>query len=96
MSIEHTLISENIEIGLLVLNDRIPMLEISLDQSEMETSRGLIDTDDIVLGKIWLLRGTEVCHNDAGLRLQNCLYYIDDDYSTKIYDNMQLDQVLMT
>jgi hypothetical protein len=91
VSIEQTLISENIETGILVKNDRIPMLEIELDQSELETSRGLIETDDVVLGKIWVLRGTEVCHNDAGLRLQNCLFYIDEDYSTKIYDNMQLD-----
>jgi len=62
------------------------------DQSieEMNTSRGLIDSEiELVLGKIWLLTGTEVSKNDAGLRLCNCVCFIDENFKTKIFDNIQ-------
>jgi len=38
------------------------------------------------------VKGTEICKNDCGVKLQNCLCYIDED-TTRIYDNNLLEQV---
>ena len=57
----------------------------------MNTSRGLIDQDQaseqVILGKVFLLQGTVVCENQTGVKLHNCLCEIDENYTTKIYDN---------
>ena len=61
---------------------------------ELTTSRALVDkmvdAEQVVLGKVFLLAGTEVTQNKTGLKLHNCVCEIDEDYTTKIYDNQGL------
>lgn len=60
-------------------------MQASEDRSELETSRGLIE--EVVLGKVSVMQGTEISKNDCGIRLQNCECFIDDRYTTRIFDN---------
>jgi len=61
----------------------------------MNTSRGLIELDDcdLVLGKVWILSGTEISKNNSGVRLFNCTYFIDENFKTNIFDNISTEQV---
>lgn len=59
------------------------------DEDDLNTSRGFIESEhgQTVLGKIWLLEGTEICQNDVGVSLVNCLCYIEEDFKANISDN---------
>ncbi len=65
--IETSLISENTGTGIFVMNYRYPIAEKVCE--DCETSRDLIDDDDFLLGKLWLLQGTEISKNDNGLQV---------------------------
>lgn len=74
IKVEATLVSENTETGIIAVNERHPVTELVTE--DCTTSRGLIEEDDLLLGKLWLLQGTEISKNDNGLQLQNCYYFI--------------------
>jgi len=67
---------------------------------ELTTSRGLvdkaIDSEHVVLGKLFLLTGAVVRQNQTGLKLHNCVCEIDEDNTTQIYDNRNMQQVVIT
>ena len=88
--------------GIHVMNTYLPMQQENQTEysEELTTSRGLvdkaIDSEHIVLGKVFLLAGSEVSRNQTGLKLHNCVCEIDEDYTTKIYDNRSMQQVVIT
>ena len=55
-----------------------------------------IDSEHIVLGKVFLLAGSVVRQNQTGLKLHNCVCEIDEDNQTQVYDNKSMQQVVIT
>ena len=96
VTFESTLIADNLNSGLKVKNIRVPMPDQKIttlqtnEDEQQNTSRGLIEPEDcdLVLGKIWILYGTEISKNDTGISLLNCVYYIDENFKTNIFDNL--------
>lgn len=98
-----TLVEENEEAGINVINTYLPMQQENLTEGQSEaedvlqTSRGLVDRaieidekQHLVLGKVFLLEGSEVMRNQTGLKLHNCVCEIDEDCGTKIQDNRSM------
>jgi len=76
-----------------VANKYLPMQQEATNEisEELTTSRGLvdkaIDSELVILGKVFLLAGSVVRLNMTGLKLHNCVCEIDEDNSTQVYDN---------